>query len=327
MNSTKLSSLLAVIALSWWLLGLAGCNHTASPASQSQNAAATEPAQATFSSPDQASQTLVDALRADDEAKLKSILGSGADQVIFSGDDVADQQNRQEFLDLYDAKHQLSANADGSMTLTVGSDDWPMPVPISKNGDGAWYFDTQAGLDEILDRRIGKNELSAIQVCLAIVDAETDYVEQNPNGDNVPDYAEKILSESGRKDGLYWPTKQGEEPSPLGSLVAAADEEGYNYAAPGAKDAPQPYHGYFYHILTSQGPHAAGGASDYIVDGKMVGGFAVIAYPAQYGNSGIMTFIVNYQGIVYQKDLGENTASIAKGITQFDPDSSWKIAQ
>jgi hypothetical protein len=303
-----------------------GCGHNSSDSAPSSQPSP-EPGQATFASPDQACQALVDALRANNEDRIKSILGPSADQIVSSGDEVADEQNRQKFLDLYDAKHELRTADDGSTIVNVGTDAWPMPIPIAKDDQGTWYFDTPAGLDEILNRRIGKNELSAIQVCLAVVDAERDYVRRNPDGDNLPEYAEKIVSDPGKKNGLYWTTDEGEQPSPLGPLMAAATEEGYSYQAPNASPPPHPYHGYIYHILRSQGPNAPGGAMDYVVDGNMIGGFALIAYPAQYGNSGIMTFMVNYGGTVYQKDLGDDTETIAKSITSYDPDSSWTPVQ
>jgi hypothetical protein len=307
-------------------LAFTGCGHNDASTSQ-PSVSGPEAGQETFTSPDQACQTLIDALRSNDDARLKSILGPSADQITSSGDEVADQQNRQKFLDLYDAKHELITADDGSQTLDVGSDDWPMPVPLVKDDHGAWYFDTPSGLDEILNRRIGKNELSAIQVCLAVVDAQRDYVKRNPDGDNLPEYAQKIVSDPGKKNGLYWPTDENEQASPLGPLMATATEEGYPYPPPASSPGPHPYHGYYYRLLTSQGANASGGAMDYMVDGKLIGGFALVAYPAQYGNSGIMTFIVNYEGTIYQKDLGDNTDSIAKAMTSFDPDSTWTIVQ
>ncbi|HEY1922444.1 MAG TPA: DUF2950 domain-containing protein [Tepidisphaeraceae bacterium] len=302
-------------------VALAGCMG-------SHNAPATQPseaAQATFDSPDQAIQALVDAVRSNNSDLLKEILGPGSDQLLSSGDEVADQQNRGKFISSFDEKHSLVSGDNGEMTLIVGTEDWPMPIPIMSDGH-KWHFDTASGLDEIVSRRIGKNELSTIQTCLAIVDAEREYVQMDPEGDNLPDYAQKFFSDPGQKNGLYWPTASNEQPSPLGSLVADATNEGYTTQA-NPSDAPRPYHGYIYRILKSQGPNAPGGACDYVVNGKMIGGFAVIAHPAEYGNSGVMTFIVDHHGAVYQKDLGSDTASEAKSITEFDPDSSWQKAQ
>jgi hypothetical protein len=323
MRTKPFFQLLAVVCVLLFALVFVGCGHNSpTPASQ-PSVSGPEPGQMTFSSPDQASQALVDALRTNDQDRIKSILGASTDQILSSGDDVADEQNRQKFLSLYDEKHQLTTADDGSETLNVGSDDWPMPVPLVKDDHGSWYFDTPSGLDEILNRRIGKNELSAIQVSLAVVDAERDYVKRDPDSDKLPEYAQKIVSDPGKKNGLYWPTEEGEQASPLGPLMAQATEEGYPYPPSPESPGPHPYHGYFYRLLTSQGPSAPGGAMDYTVDGKMIGGFALVAYPAQYGNSGIMTFIVNYNGTVYQKDLGDDTETIAKAMTSFDPDSSW----
>ncbi len=273
-----------------------------------------------FAASDQAVQALVNALRDNDYDQVKAILGPAADQIISSGDFVVDEQNQQKFLGAYDTKHELTTNPDASLTLTIGNNDWPMPIPIV-NKRGKWRFDTQAGLDEILNRRFGRNELSTIQVCLAIVDAQREYVQRNPNGGDIPTYAEKFLSDPGRKNGLYWATADSEQPGPLGPLVAGAAEEGYEL--PNPTEAIEPYHGYFYRMLKAQSPSALGGACDYVVDGKMIGGFALVAYPASYGNSSIMTFIVNHAGVVYQKDLGPDTASIAAAMTTFDPDSSW----
>jgi hypothetical protein len=204
----------------------------------------------------------------------------------------------------------------------VGKSDWPLPVPLVKEDSGQWRFDTEAGKEEMLNRRIGQNELDVIQVCEAIVDAQKEYAFTDPDGNGIPQYAMKILSDPGKKNGLYWPTAEGEAPSPLGPLVAGAVEQGYgspNTSTPGT------YHGYRYRLLKSQGPNAEGGALDYVVNGMMIGGFAVVAYPADYGNSGIMTFITNYKGDIYQKDIGEDTEKLAKEMESFDPGPGWKM--
>jgi hypothetical protein len=326
MTDAKFSFRRAVLVLAWVPLVLAGyacsISHTAPTEPETAAVPASAPSQATFATPDKAVEALVDAMRTGDMGEIDTILGPGSDQVVSSGDDVADQQRRQKFLAEYDAKHELIVGADGSLSLTVGDDDWPMPIPIVSDG-GRWRFDTSAGLNEILNRRIGKNELAAIQVCLAVADAQNDYAEQMPEGGDLPVYAQKFFSDPGEKNGLYWPTNPGQPESPLGPLVAEAADQGYSRS----ESHETPYHGYYYRILTSQGPNAQGSASNYIVNGKMIGGFALVAYPAQYGNSGVMTFIENYQGVVYQKDLGPETATLAHEMSSFDPDTSWKVVE
>jgi hypothetical protein len=280
--------------------------------------------QTSYPSPDDAVSALVAAARSHDQAALKRVLGSGSGELISSGDDVADRYHLDKFVADYDEKHRLESAPDGSVTLVVGKDDWPMPIPIVKGDSAAkWYFDTDAGMDEMINRRIGANELSAVQVCLAIVDAQRDYVMLNPDNDALPDYAQKIISDPGTKNGLYWPTSPGEPLSPLGELVAEASDEGYG-GNRGSRGERRPYHGYLYKLLTRQGPHAADGEREYIVNGNLIGGFAVVAWPADYGNSGIMTFIVNQDGVVYQRDLGENTHRTAEAMTSFDPGPDWK---
>jgi hypothetical protein len=273
-------------------------------------------AQQTFSTPDDAVSALVDAAKASDPNKAAAILGPGGADIAKSGDEVSDRYYREKFVAGYEAKHELELEGNGTQTLIIGENDWAFPVPLV-NKDGQWQFDAQAGLDEILRRRIGKNELFAIQVSLAYVQAQNEYAALDPMKDGGP-YAQHIVSRKGRKDGLYWPTTAGEEPSPLGDLVAKATTEGYK-----AGEKPIPYHGYYYRILTKQGASADGGAYDYLVKGKMIGGFALVAYPAKYGNSGIMTFMVNHDGTVFEKDLGPNTESVARKINSFAPDNKW----
>jgi len=280
--------------------------------------------QTMFASPDEAVQSLVSAVRANDQTQLKQILGSHGDDLLNSGDDIADRMARERFVAAYDAKHQLVKNDDGSMTLNTGDTDWPFPIPVvNDDKHGKWVFDTDAGKDEIINRRIGRNELDVIQVTQAVVDAQREYAQRDPNGDGIPEYARKFISDPGKKNGLFWKTDESEAASPLGPLVGQAVEEGYSSART-EEGKPRAYHGYHYRILTSQGPNASGGAFDYVVDGKLIGGFAVIAWPAQYGNSGIMTFIVNHQEVVFQKDLGANTDRQAKAVTAFDPVAGWK---
>jgi hypothetical protein len=280
--------------------------------------------QAEFDSPDTAVQSLVTALRGNDEAALRNILGGNSDEILSSGDKVADQQTRANFLEAYDQKNQFVPGANDTVTLVVGPEDWPMPIPIQKDrNSGKWWFDTDAGRDEMINRRIGQNELDVIEVCRAFVDAQYEYARSDHNGDGVAEYAQKLWSDPGTRNGLYWETKPDEPASPMGPFVAAAVEEGYP-STPPARGEPRPYHGYYYRLLKSQGAHAPGGEQDYVVNGKMIGGFAVVAYPADYGNSGIMTFIANHQGSVFQKDLGPNTTRLAKDMWAFDPDASWK---
>jgi len=274
-------------------------------------------AQEKFKTPDEAAAALFQAAKMQDKSAVLGILGPKGREVISSGDAVADRSAREKFIAAFDAKHTVTEDGDRA-TLVIGNDDWPFPIPLVKKRD-TWSFDTAAGLDEILRRRIGRNELSAIQVCLAYVQAQNEYASLNPAGLGPHAYAQRILSSPGKKDGLYWPSAEGEQPSPLGELAAEASAEGYK-----ARETPTPYHGYYYRILKRQGPSAEGGAYDYVVKGKMIGGFALLAYPAQYGNSGIMTFMVNHDGEVLQADLGPRTAEIARKIQAFAPDGTWK---
>jgi hypothetical protein len=274
--------------------------------------------QKTFQSPDAAVKALVDATRAQDVKALVSLFGPGSEDLISSGDDVDDARGRDMFVKAYDEAHRLEKAGDTKRILYVGKDDWPMPVPIVKAGK-RWRFQTEEGRQEILSRRIGKNELDAIQTCLAIVDAQKEYAVLDRDTDQLLEYAQKFESEKGKSDGLYWETAPGEPLSPLGPFVASAAAEGYGKAA-----QLSPYHGYLYRIITAQGENANGGAYSYMVNGSMIGGFAIVAYPALYRASGVKTFTVNHEGIVYEKDLGPETAQIAAAITVFDPDKSWK---
>ncbi|HXV83615.1 MAG TPA: DUF2950 domain-containing protein [Candidatus Binatia bacterium] len=274
--------------------------------------------QKTFSSPEEGVKALIDAARKDDMKGILEILGAEAKSIIESGDPVADNEGRERFVKSYDEANKLMKSGEAEMVLEVGKDEWPFPIPLVKESNG-WRFDTKEGKEEIINRRIGRNELDVIQVCLAVVDAEREYYQRDPDGDKLLQYAQKFISTKGKRDGLYWETKPGEQPSPLGPLVAEARAEGYK----GAGGKPIPYHGYYYKILTGQGKDASGGAYSYLVRGKMMGGFGMVAYPAQYGSSGIMTFLVNHDGIVYQKDLGPKTASVAQSMTRFNPDKTW----
>jgi hypothetical protein len=273
--------------------------------------------QKSYATPEAAADALAAAISAQGNAALLEVLGPKAKPIIDSGDTVADANARERFEKAWTEAHAIETEGDAKATLDVGSDRWPFPVPIVKEPSG-WRFDTDAGDDEILARRIGRNERSAIQVCLAYVDAQREYYEADPDKDGLLHYASRIASTQGKRDGLYWPTKEGEPESPLGPEFAAAKQEGY---APG-KGAP--YHGYRYRILTSQGPHAKGGAYDYVARKQLFGGFALVAWPATWGSSGVMTFLVNQDGVVFEKDLGPDTAKAVAKIKSFDPDPSWK---
>lgn len=277
-------------------------------------------AQKTFSSPEDAVAALVAATRAEDNKALLAVLGQNAKSIVQSGDPVADRAGRERFNKSFDEANKLERQGDDKATLSVGKDNWPFPIPVVKKAKG-WQFDAKQGEEEILNRRIGRNELAVIQVVQAYVDAQREYYTADPDKDKLLQYAQKFGSTKGKRDGLYYPTAAGEPPSPLGSLVARARAAGYK---PGEGPKPAPYYGYYYRILKAQGKHAPGGAYDYVVRGNMIGGFALVAYPAKYANSGVMSFIVNQDGVVYQKDLGPNTASIASRMTKFDPDESWK---
>ncbi len=276
--------------------------------------------QKTFSSPEKAVQALVDSLKKSDKAEVRAVLGPSGAQLISTGDPVVDRRHRDVFLAAYEELHRFDQSGKSKAILVIGKNEWPFPIPlVAKNK--RWRFDTEAGKQEILDRWIGRNELETIQTCLAVVDAQREYAMGNEAGNDMHEYAAKFASDPGKKNGLYWETKEGETPSPLGELVARAKAEGYSR---GKSGGPIPYHGYFYRILTRQGEHAAGGPFDYMVRGHMIGGFAVVAYPANYGSSGVMTFIVNHDGIVYQKDLGRDTAVTAKKLQAFDPGPGWE---
>lgn len=274
-------------------------------------------AQQDYKTPQAAADALVAAAKSGKEKAALVVLGRNGKDIISSGDKAADDAARQKFVTSYDAKHAITMEGKRKAVLVIGDNDYPFPIPLVRNKNGTWSFDTDAGRREILYRRIGRNELDTIQTCLAYVDAQYDYASKDRGaGPNI--YAQRFISQPGKKDGLYWPSAQGEEQSPLGALFAEASQQGYR-----VDKGRTPYHGYYFRILTKQGPSAPGGAADYIVNGKMIGGFALVAYPATYRNSGVMTFIVNYTGAVFQKDLGPNTAKIAEAMTSFNPDRTW----
>jgi hypothetical protein len=274
--------------------------------------------QQAFASPERAAAALVAAARAGRPDELIRILGPDGRKLALSGDAVADQRGRERFVASYTMMHSIEPQGDDKAILVIGDEQWPFPIPIVRRAK-LWHFDTKAGAEEILARRIGGDELNAIEVCRAYVDAQRDYAAKDRHADGLLEYAQKFGSSPGKRDGLYWPAKAGEEASPLGPLVASAHAEGY-----GGKGRQAPYHGYYYKILKRQGRDAPGGAHDYVAHGRMIGGFALVAFPARYGASGIMTFTVNQDGIVYEKNLGPDSARIARAMTAFNPDASWK---
>jgi hypothetical protein len=290
-----------------WLALLAGCD----PSGGSQ---------ARYDSPDEASEALISAVTAGETGAVLRVLGEETAPLVESGDAIADANTRSEFVALYAAAHRWESEGADVSTLVVGDNDWPFPFPLVKEEQG-WRFDTAGGIEEILDRRIGENELAAIQASLAYVDAQREYYWSNPQGAPLLQYARSLVSSAGQKDGLFWEAADGEAPSPLGALFAAARAEGY---LGDSELRPAPYYGYHFRVLTGQGAHAAGGAYDYVVGDRMIGGFGLLAYPAERGSTGVMSFIVNHDGVVYSKDLGVDTATLAIAMTRFDPDESWK---
>ena len=289
-----------------------------------QSVFSAEGGQKTFKSPEEAVKALAEAVKGNDTKELLAIFGSSGKELIFSGDEVADKTGRGHFIKAYEEMNKLVNENEAKVILHVGNGDWPFPIPVVKKGD-SWLFDTAAGREEILNRRVGRNELNAIQVCLAYVDAQREYALKDKASGKLLEYAQRLISRKGMKDGLYWEAKEGEPQSPLGPLMAKAATEGYTGKKPGGRR--NPYHGYYYRILKAQGEHASGGEYDYVVKRKMIGGFALVAYSAQYGNSGVMTFIVNQDGVVCEKNLGKDTEKIAAAMKKFDPDKTWKKAE
>lgn len=281
-------------------------------------------AQTAFQSPEAAMKALVRAIEANDTQKMLDILGPEGQSVISSGDEVSDRNHREKFVKGYRERVDFVKDKD-RVSVILGKNNWPMAIPIVKN-DAGWVFDTQSGLQELLNRRIGRNELSVVETCLGYVDAQREYASIDRNLDGIMQYAQSFCSSPGKRDGLFWEVAEGEEPSPLGPAFVAASEEGYKNREV-CSVYPAAYHGYHYKILTAQGAAAPGGAYNYVINGNMVAGFALIAWPAEYAVSGVMTFIVNQNGIVYEKDLGPTTEEIAKEINEYNPDSSWSRAQ
>jgi Protein of unknown function (DUF2950) len=274
----------------------------------------------TFSSPGEAALALYRAAKTNDAQTLTAILGSNATTIVHTGDEVADKEMRNNFISRYEQMHRVVVEPDHTATLYIGAENWPLPIPIASNQSGSWYFNTEAGEKEILQRRIGKNENNVIQTLHALVDAQLDYASRTPDGGTTQYYAMKFLSDEGQHNGLYWKTTGNTPSSPIGPLLVAAAAEGYKVQAGHAT----PFHGYFYRILTKQGPKANGGALNYVVDGKLTRGFAFVAYPAEYRNSGVMTFIVNQNGVIYQKDLGDKTSELAPTMRAYNPGKTWQ---
>jgi hypothetical protein len=300
------SAALIGFALIWLIAGTGAALAASKPAS--------------FQSPEEAVEALVAALKANDEKRLLSVFGADSSKLVGSGDAAADYEDRAKFVRAFEDGHKIDMQGDARAVLIVGKDDWPFPIPIVKKG-GKWRFDAKQGENELINRRIGRNELSTIQVLLAIVDAQREYSGEDRNGDGRLEYAQRFVSLEGKTDGLYWPASEGKPESPLGALAAEASAHGYKTGS------GSPYYGYRFKILTGQGKDAPGGAYSYLVNGQMIGGFAVVAWPAKYGSSGIMTFMVNQDGVVYQKNLGTDTTAIVSKLRMFNPDSTWQKAE
>jgi hypothetical protein len=300
--------LLASLAL---IMVLAACNKAEKPEAK------------TFASPDDAGNGLLAAAKSGDQNAVLAVFGPDSKDVISSGDPVQDKTTVDAFVTAYGVMHRWRKMPDGSQVLLIGADNFAFPIPLKKNANGQWFFDAAAGRDEILARRIGRNELAVIDVCGALADAQAEYFNQTHADGSTHQFALKFISDTGKQNGLYWQSPEGQPRSPLGPLAAFATDEGYAVKA----DSHVPFHGYFFHMLKRQGSHAPGGAKDYVVDGKMTGGFAFVAYPAEYGNSGVMTFIIDQDGVLLQKDLGKTTTETATAISEFDPDPSWTVVQ
>ncbi|MGD0646433.1 MAG: DUF2950 domain-containing protein [Acidobacteriaceae bacterium] len=279
------------------------------------------PSYQTFASPDEAGDGLLQAAKSGDQNQVLAVFGPQAKNVIFSGDATQDKASIDAYVQAYGTMHRWRKMPDGAQLLLVGADNFAFPIPLRKTSDGKWFFDAGAGEEEIVRRRIGRNELAVIDVCYAIADAQSEYYSQPRNGESTQQFAAKFISDPGKQNGLYWESAQGQPPSPLGPLVAFATGEGYNVKP----NEHVPFHGYYFKMLSNQGSNAPGGAKDYLVNGKMAGGFAFVAYPSNYGNSGVMTFIINQDAVLLQKDLGKTTIQTAEAMTAFDPDKSWSV--
>jgi len=307
--TTRRIAISAQLILLMLIIALVACNKSDKPSFQQ------------FASPEEAGNGLLAAAKSGDPNTILAVFGPDSKDIVLSGDPVADKNTAALFAGAYGVMHRWRKMPDESQILLLGADNFAFPIPLKKNAAGQWYFDAAAGREEILARRIGRNELAIIEVCGALADAQAEYFSQRHEGVN--QYALKFISDTGKQNGLYWEPQEGQPKSPLGPLAAFATKEGYS-AKP---NSHVPFHGYYFHMLTEQGSHAPGGAKNYVVDGKMTGGFAFIAYPAEYRNSGVMTFLINQDGMLLQKDLGKTTTEAAAAITEFDPDASWSRVQ
>jgi hypothetical protein len=296
---------MASIAL---LLPMTGCNKQSAPE---------QAAPKTFASPEDAGKALADATKSQNSDAILAIFGRGSTDIISTGNAAEDKASMDGFAQAYGVMNRWRKLGDGSELLIVGADNQPFPVPLMKNAAGRWYFDAAAGKEEILARRIGRDELAAIDVSAALAEAQAQYLSQKHGG--VKQYAQKFISDNGQQNGLYWESQQGGARSPLGPLVAFASEEGVTIKP----DLAQPFYGYYFRRLDGQGAAAKGGAKSYLVDGKLSGGFAYVAYPAKYNDTGVKTFIINQDGLIYSKDLGNDTVTLAKAMATFDPDQAW----
>jgi hypothetical protein len=310
-RATRRTTILSCLILLAIVILVAGCGKSAA-----------KPSYQTFASPDDAGNALLTAAKSGDPNAVIAVFGPDSKDIVVTGDPVQDKNTADQVIAAYNAMHRWRKMPDGSQTLLLGAENFPFPIPLKKNPDGQWYFDVAAGREEILLRRIGRNELSVMDVCIALVDAEAQYFSMRHDDGSTHVFAEKFISDTGKQNGLYWESAEGQPKSPLGPLAAFATNEGYSLKP----DSHVPFHGYFFHMLTGQGVNVPGGAKDYVVNGKMTGGFAFIAYPAEYRNSGVMTFIINQDGVLLQKDLGPDTAKTAAAMTEFNPDQTWTIA-
>ena len=321
MNTQILTAVAAAVAMTLGATHVAAADRPAKQVAPTQ-AKTKAVEQAWYTSPERAAKGLYEAVKSNNVKWVYSVLGPGSDKLIYTGDAVADRQMSERFVAAYDSRLKIERDGDAKATLILGEQEFPFPFPLVMTSKG-WQFDAAAGADEIINRRVGENELFAIKSCLAYGDAQREYAEVDRDGDGLIEYAQKFRSSEGKRDGLFWPTTEGEPLSPLGPLAAQVKSEGYS-----AKDArPVPLHGYYYRILTGQGKDAPGGAYDYMVRGNMIGGYALVAYPARWGASGVMTFICSHNGVAYERNLGEKTAEIASKMTQYNPDSSWQKAE
>jgi len=276
----------------------------------------------TFASPGNAAQALYNAATSNDTRAMNAIFGSNAQKILNTGDAVADKNGVTNFVRRYDQVHRVVMEPDGTVTLYIGAENWPTPIPIVKNSSGQWYFDTESGLKEILYRRVGTNENDAIETLHTLVEAQREYASQPRDGNKTKQYALKFVSTPGKQDGLFWKTDDNQPASPIGPLIADANSQGYDVQ----QGKATPFHGYYFRLLTKQGSAAKGGAREYLVNGQLTRGFAFVAYPAEYRNSGVMTFLVNQDGIVYEKDLGPDTQNLGAAMTEYNPDSTWSRA-